>query len=147
DPGPRRPSPARLARTSAGSESVGLGPDPFLPRCGSAPGPRGLGKARRLTTSRGGVGLAIGGLALLLAAVNADPLFSRRNFVGRDLVAYNLPMEKTIHDAYARGHLPVWSPDISGGRPLLPNPNAGALYPVRMLLAPLSFPLAMPLFP
>lgn len=100
-----------------------------------------------MTLPRGGVGLAIGGLALLIAAVYADPLFSRRNFVGRDLVAYNLPMEKTIHDAYARGHLPVWSPDVSGGRPLLPNPNAGALYPVRMLLAPLSFPLAMRLFP
>src|SRR5207237_8919551 len=100
-----------------------------------------------VSTSRARRGLTVGGLALVLSAVYAEPLFSRRNFGGRDLVAYNLPMEKTIHDAYARRHLPVWSPDISGGRPLLPNPNAGALYPVRMLLAPLSFPLAMPLFP
>ena len=65
---------------------------------------------------------------LLVLAVWADPLFFRRSFAGRDLIAYNLPMEKTIHDAYARGEWPLWSPNISGGRPLLPNPNAGAVF-------------------
>ena len=87
------------------------------------------------------------GFAALIVVVYADPLFSRRNFSGRDLVVYNLPMEKAIHDAYARGRLPVWMPEISGGRPLLPNPNAGAMYPVRPLLSILPFPLAMRLFP
>jgi hypothetical protein len=85
--------------------------------------------------------------ALLLAAVWADPLLTRRNFSGRDLAAYNLPMEKAIHDAYSRGRLPLWFPEISGGRPLLPNPNAGALYPVRWLLSAASFPLAARIFP
>ena len=83
---------------------------------------------------------------LLMLMVWSDPLFLRRSFAGRDLLAYNLPMEKGIHDAYARGELPLWSPEISGGRPLLPNPNAGALYPVRMLLAPVRFPLAIKIF-
>ena len=85
--------------------------------------------------------------AVLVVAVYADPLFRRRNFGGRDLTAYNVPMEKSIHDSYARGRLPVWSPDVSGGRPLLPNPNAGALYPVRPLLSIVPFPFAMRLFP
>jgi len=85
--------------------------------------------------------------SLLLVAVYADPLFTRRNFVGRDLVLYGLPLEKGIHDAWARGRLPVWSEGISGGRPLFPNPNSGALYPVRPLLASLPFPVAMRLFP
>ena len=85
--------------------------------------------------------------AALVAAVYGSTLFSRRVFVGRDLVAYNLPLEKSIHDAYARGRLPVWSPDVSGGRPLLPNPNAGALYPARVLLSAVSFPAAMRIFP
>ncbi|HMF09016.1 MAG TPA: hypothetical protein VKJ00_07765, partial [Thermoanaerobaculia bacterium] len=76
----------------------------------------------------------------LLAVVYADPLFVRRNFAGRDLIPYNLPMERAIHDAYARGHFPVWLPYVSGGRPLLPNPNAGALYPLRILLSPIAFP-------
>jgi hypothetical protein len=86
-------------------------------------------------------------LVLLLCGVYSSPLFFRRNFAGRDLLAYNLPMEKAVHDAYARGRLPVWMSEVSGGRPLLPNPNAGALYPVRALFALLPFPLAMRIFP
>lgn len=89
-------------------------------------------------------GLAFG---LLVVGVYADPLFFRRNFAGRDLAVYNLPMEKAMHDAYARLRLPLWMPEVSGGRPLLPNPNAGALYPVRPLLSVVPFPLAMRLFP
>lgn len=84
---------------------------------------------------------------LLVVAVYSPTLFSRRNFAGRDLLVYNLPIEKTIHDAYSRGSLPVWMPDVSGGRPLLPNPNTGALYPLRILLSVFSFPVAMRLFP
>lgn len=85
--------------------------------------------------------------ALLVVAVWADPLFTGRNFTGRDLLAYNLPMEKVIHDAYASGSLPVWNPWISGGRPLVANPNAGALYPVRALLSLLPFELALRIYP
>ena len=84
---------------------------------------------------------------LLVVAVYADPLFLRRNFVGRDLLGYNLPIEKSVHDAYARGRLPVWISEVSGGRPLLPNPNTGAFYPVRPLLSLISFPLAMRIYP
>jgi hypothetical protein len=79
--------------------------------------------------------------------VFADPLFVKKNFGGRDLVAYNLPIERAIHDAYLRGRLPVWVSGISGGRPLLANPNAGALYPVRAILGVLPYNLAMRLFP
>jgi hypothetical protein len=85
--------------------------------------------------------------AALVLAVYANPLFSGRMFSGRDLAAYNHPMEKAIHDAYARGRLPVWMEEVSGGRPLLPNPNAGALYPVRAVLALVPFPAATRLFP
>lgn len=83
----------------------------------------------------------------LMLVLYADPLFVRRNFAGRDLNAYNLPMEKTVHDAWARNQWPVWSTEISGGRPLLPNPNAGATYPVRILLSRLAFPLAFRVYP
>ncbi len=83
----------------------------------------------------------------LVVLLYSDPLFVRRNFSGRDLIAYNLPLERSVHDAWARGHLPVWTPEVSGGRPLAPNPNAGALYPVRALFSPLPLPLAVRLFP
>ncbi len=92
--------------------------------------------------------LRLAGLFLLLVlAVYADPLFFRRNFGGRDLLGYNLPIESVIHDAYSRGRLPIWNPWIAGGRPLLANPNTGALYPARPLLSLVPFPLAFRLFP
>src|SRR5215813_12113393 len=84
---------------------------------------------------------------LLLAIVWSDPLFVRRNFAGRDPMAYHYPLEKAIHDAYGRGRLPVWVSEISGGRPLLANPNVGALYPARPILSLLSFPWAVRAFP
>jgi hypothetical protein len=84
---------------------------------------------------------------LLLAAAYADPLLARRNFGGRDVLGGLLPMEYAIHDAYARGRLPVWVSGISGGRPLLANPNTSALSPARAVLALLPFPLAMRILP
>lgn len=83
----------------------------------------------------------------LVVVVYADPLFFSRVFTGRDLIAYNLPMEKSVHDAWASGELPVWTPEISGGRPLAPNPNMGAFYPVRVLFSRLPFPTALRLSP
>jgi len=99
----------------------------------------------RLTIAR----RALPGLlfVLLVVAVYSPTLFTRRNFAGRDLLVYHLPIEKAVHEAYSRGALPIWVPEISGGRPLAPNPNVGAFYPVRPLLASVSFPVAMRLFP
>ncbi len=85
--------------------------------------------------------------ALLVIVVYADPLFTRRAFVGRDIVPYNIPLESVVHDAWSRGRLPVWWEDVSGGRPLLPNPNAGVFYPLRPLLAGVPLPAAMRIFP
>jgi hypothetical protein len=93
------------------------------------------------------VGLLAFLFVLLVVVAYTDPVLLRRSFAGRDLLAYNLPMEFSVHDAYARGRLPVWSAEISGGRPLAPNPNVGAFYPVRMLLALVPFPVAMRIFP
>src|SRR5580765_3980778 len=84
---------------------------------------------------------------LLIAAVWSDPLLVRRNFAGGDPMAYHYPLEKSIHDAYARGRLPVWVSEISGGRPLLANPNVGALYPARPILSLLPFPWTVRVFP
>jgi hypothetical protein len=100
-------------------------------------------------TARPGLRRALPGVlfALLVVGVYADPLFFRRNFSGRDLLGYMLPIEKSVHDAYARGRLPVWIPEVSGGRPLAANPAVGALYPVRVLHAILPYPLAMRTFP
>jgi Predicted membrane protein (DUF2079) len=84
---------------------------------------------------------------LLVLVAYADPLLTRRTFVGRDIVPYNIPLESVVHDAWSRGRLPVWWEDVSGGRPLLPNPNAGVFYPLRPMLAALPLPTAMRIFP
>jgi hypothetical protein len=83
----------------------------------------------------------------LVIAVWSDPLFVRRNFGGRDLSGYNLPVESAIHGAWSRGRIPTWFAEVSGGRPLAANPNSGAFYPVRPLLSLLPFPVAMRVFP
>ena len=83
----------------------------------------------------------------LVVVCYADPLVTRRAFVGRDLVPYNYPLEKVVHDAWSRGRLPVWWDTVSGGRPLMPNPNAGVFYPLRTALALVPFPTAMRLLP
>ncbi len=85
-------------------------------------------------------------VAVVLVAF-ADPLVTGGTFGGRDLYPYNLPVEHAMHAAWSRGAAPVWGADFSGGRPLLPNPNLGALYPVRPLLSVLPFPAAFRVYP
>jgi hypothetical protein len=123
---------------------------------GGPDGPVGVvtpGAASRLAGSSGSPGgaranAALAALFLLLVVGSyADPLLTHRTFIGRDIVPYDLPLEKAVHDAWSRGALPVWWDAVSGGRPLLPNPNAGVFYPPRALLSRVSFPLAARLFP
>ena len=87
------------------------------------------------------------GFGALLAILFFDPLFLPRTFVSRDLIPFFLPIEKAVHEAWRSGHVPLLIPEISFGRPLAANPNTGAFYPVRMLMALLPFPLAFKLFP
>ena len=85
-------------------------------------------------------------LALLLAIIFFDPLFSARSFTGRDLVAYFYPIEKSVHDQWRSGHVPLILPELSFGKPLAANPNAGVFYPLRIAMAAVAFPLAIKLF-
>jgi hypothetical protein len=91
--------------------------------------------------------LFLAGFALLLAVLFFDPLFRSRTFLGRDLVQFFLPVEKAVHDSWRQGRVPIWMPDVSFGRPLAANPNAGVFYPLRVGMAALPFPVAFKLFP
>jgi len=84
---------------------------------------------------------------LLVVVTYADSIFRPRIYAGRDPVGYHFPVEHAVHDAYGRGRLPVWMPEISGGRPLMANPNVGTLYPLRPLLSLVPFATGMRLFP
>jgi hypothetical protein len=87
------------------------------------------------------------GFAILLGILFFDPLFLGKTFVSRDLIPFFLPIEKAVHEAWRSGHVPLLIPEISFGRPLAANPNTGAFYPVRMVMALLPFSLAFKLFP
>src|SRR5262249_61040470 len=49
---------------------------------------------------------------LWILLVDAHPLLTHRSFTGRDLTAYNLPVEGLVRDACVRGRLPVWTAEI-----------------------------------
>jgi hypothetical protein len=145
-----RRCPCRRVRTgSNGAKRCGLtvsrwGPALFAVLAGLLAPRRTAGKAKREQSHVTSCRLLF---ALLVAAVYTDPLVTHRTFIGRDIVPYNPPLEKSVHDAWSRGRLPVWWNEISGGRPLMPNPNAGVFYPVRPVLSLVDFPTAMRIYP
>src|SRR5262245_61031242 len=83
----------------------------------------------------------------LTLALFAGPLAGHQAFYGRDITSAFLPIEKSVHEAWSHGQLPIWFEDASGGKPLLPNLNAAVFYPPRMLGAFLPFPLFIRLYP
>jgi hypothetical protein len=83
----------------------------------------------------------------VVVVVFLDPLFLPRVFLRRDMGIFFAPIEDAVHREWSRGEIPIWWEDASGGRPLLPNPNAGAFYPPRILGALLPFPIYFKLFP
>jgi hypothetical protein len=83
------------------------------------------------------------GLVVLLFT---DLLFLPRMLYGRDVNSYFLPLEMAVHRAWASGHLPLWFAGVSGGKPLLPNPNAGVFYPLRLAAAALPFAFGFKLY-
>ena len=83
------------------------------------------------------------GLVVLLFG---NLLFAPVMIYGRDVNSYFLPLESAIHRAWAGGRLPLWFAGVSGGKPLLPNPNAGVFYPLRILAAALPFAFGFKLY-
>src|SRR5438105_9084862 len=137
--------PDRMAGDGSRREALSLGAGGLCRSRAGAVGARAALQGDNLVIRR--EKLAVGLFLLLVVTVFFDPLFLRRNFCGRDLLGYHLPIENAVHDAYQRGRLPVWISEISGGRPLAANPNVGAFYPVRPLLSLFPFPLAMRIYP
>ncbi len=57
-----------------------------------------------------------------------------------DTFSYFYPYWHARNAALMAGHLPLWSPDIFMGVPLLANPQLGTFYPPNWLVAPLPPP-------
>ncbi|MXX51379.1 MAG: YfhO family protein [Chloroflexi bacterium] len=85
-------------------------------------------------------------LCLLLPLLFYHQLaFSGMIFARGDAFNYFYPYWDTRNAAYRQGELPLWTPDLFMGAPLLANPQLGSYYPPNWLTAPLRAPAAMSL--
>ena len=88
-------------------------------------------------TSRGGEGggwLAPLALVLFLLALFWRVL-AGEVFYNADFSQFGEPLRHGLAEAFRNGRLPLFSPDLGNGRPLLANPVAGTLYPPNLLFA------------
>ncbi|GIW87515.1 MAG: hypothetical protein KatS3mg108_1839 [Isosphaeraceae bacterium] len=65
-------------------------------------------------------------------------LLSDRQFAYRDAAHYYYPLYQRVEQEWNAGRLPLWSPEENAGMPLLGNPTAAVLYPLKLIyrLAP-----------
>ncbi len=78
---------------------------------------------------------------LLLTLVYFYPLAFTDHILARgDTYAYHYPYWAARNAAVLSGRLPLWSPDLFMGVPLLANSQIGTFYPPNWIVAPLSPP-------
>lgn len=85
-------------------------------------------------------------LCLLIACVLL--LYQRLAFSGLilargDAFSYFYPYWEVRSEAFRAGELPLWSPDLFMGVPLLADPQIGTYYPPNWVVTPLAVPDAM----
>lgn len=73
-------------------------------------------------------------LAGATAGIFRDVLLQGKLFWELDTLLFYFPMSTAIRDAVIGGRLPLWTPDIFAGHPLLGDGEAGMLYPINQLL-------------
>lgn len=89
-------------------------------------------------------------LALCLLIVLSLLFFHQLTFSGKilargDTFEYFYPYWDARNAAFREGRLPLWTPDLFLGAPLLANPQIGAYYPFNWLTAPFRAPTAVSL--
>ncbi|MCE2470651.1 MAG: hypothetical protein J4G18_01900, partial [Anaerolineae bacterium] len=81
---------------------------------------------------------------LLLALLFFHQLaFSGKILARGDTFKYFYPYWDARNEAFRAGELPLWSPDLFMGAPLLANPQLGTYYPLNWLTSPLRAPAAI----
>ena len=69
----------------------------------------------------------------------ARALFMGRQFGYRDAGNYYYPLNKRVQAEWNAGRWPLWEPEENAGMPLLGNPTAAVLYPVKLVFALLPY--------
>ncbi len=72
-------------------------------------------------------------------------VFSGKILARGDTFQYFYPYWDARNDAFRAGRLPLWTPDLFMGAPLLANPQLGVFYPLNWLTAPFRAPAAIAL--
>ena len=78
--------------------------------------------------------LALGALVLCTAAFFWDALLMRGTFFVQDVMVQNYPFRDFFARALKELQLPLWHPGITCGFPLFAEGQAGALYPLNLVL-------------
>lgn len=87
--------------------------------------------------------LALGALALLSLLFFHQLAFSGKILARGDTFEYFYPYWDARNSAFRAGRLPLWTPDLFMGAPLLANPQIGVYYPPNWLTAPFRAPSAI----
>ncbi|XWX03441.1 YfhO family protein [Aggregatilineales bacterium SYSU G02658] len=88
-------------------------------------------------------GLIIGALAALLLAMFHQLVFTDRILARGDTFNFFYPYWDARHAALRAGELPLWTPELFMGSPLLAEPQVGTFYPPNWPLTPLNAPDAV----
>ncbi|MFC1727423.1 YfhO family protein [Patescibacteria group bacterium] len=80
---------------------------------------------------------------LFAKAIIGTDLIVAGDFSGSDLLDLHLPFKAAIRQALNGGFLPLWTPYLDGGYPLLAEGQMGFFYPINLLLGwlPIQFSL------
>jgi len=82
--------------------------------------------------------VAVGAMAIATAVFFWDALLMRGTFFVQDVMVQNYPFRDFFAKALKDFQFPLWHPGINGGFPLFAEGQAGALYPLNLLLGLLS---------
>ena len=79
-------------------------------------------------------------LVVTLAVVTAyyRQVFEGLTPAGYDVQTYFFPLRSYVRTALLNGHIPLWTPEVFMGAPVLANPQAAVFYPLNLLLLPFS---------
>jgi len=88
-------------------------------------------------------------ISLIIGALTAlffyQLVFTDRILARGDTYVYFYPYWDIRNEAFRAGELPLWTPDIFMGAPLLANPQLGTFYPLNWITAPFNAPEAVEL--
>ena len=81
-----------------------------------------------------GDGLALAFLALFFLFWFGELYLGDGTFYGRDYTWSFVPQKAYVARALEQGRIPLWSPELYSGHPILADLSTGALYPLNVLL-------------